>query len=82
MIRKDLCIPEWQWQIGAFVMLLTWFELIVFFSQFQLVGVYALMFVRVLSTFARVTTLALLLIIAFTLTFYMLLSHPGYQVCF
>lgn len=78
--QKDLCLREWQWQIGAFVMLLTWFELIVFFSQFQFVGVYALMFVRVLCTFMKVMTLALLLIIAFTLTFYMLLSHPGYQV--
>ena len=78
--EDDLCLLKWQWQIGAFVMLLTWFELIVFFSQFQFVGVYALMFVRVLQTFVKVMTLAFLLIIAFTLTFYMLLSQPGYQV--
>lgn len=78
--RKDFRLLEWQWQIGAFVMLLTWFELIVFFSQFQFVGVYALMFVRVLHTFVKVMTLAFLLIMAFTLTFLMLLSHPGYKV--
>ena len=80
LTQKGYCLLEWQWQIGAFVMLFTWFELIVFFSQFQIVGVYALMFVRVLRTFVKVMILAFLLIIAFTLTFYMLLSHPGYKV--
>lgn len=79
-IGNNLCLTEWQWQIGALVMLLTWCELIVFLSQFQFVGVYALMFVKVLSTFIRVMTLALLLIIAFALTFYMMLSQPGYLV--
>ena len=61
-------------------MLLTWFELIVFFSQFQLVGVYALMFIKVLYTFMKVAILAFLMILAFTMTFHMLLSQPGYTV--
>ena len=70
----------WQWQIGIGVLWLSWIEFIFLSTQFQLIGVHALMFIRVLKTILKFIPLALLLIIAFGLTFHFLLYQPQLMV--
>ena len=77
---KTFCLLAWQWQIGVAVLWLSWIEFIFLSTQFQLIGVHALMFIRVLKTIVKFIPLALLLIIAFGLTFHFLLYQPDLMV--
>ena len=72
-----LCVYSWQWQIGVVAVFLAWIVLISFFQKWPLTGVYVLMFVNVIGSFRKVVFLAVLLIIAFALAFYMLLFDPS-----
>ena len=74
------CVLAWQWQIGVTVIWLSWIEFIFLSTQFRLIGVHALMFIRVLKTMVKFIPLALLLIIAFGLTFHLLLYQPEIKV--
>lgn len=76
VLSKQFCLLAWQWQIGVAVLWLSWIEFIFLSTQFQLIGVHALMFIRVLKTIVKFIPLALLLIIAFGLTFHFLLYQP------
>lgn len=78
--KETYCLAGWQWQIGVFMLWLSWIELIILSTQFQLIGVHALMFTRVLKTFLKFIPLALLLIVAFGLTFHFLLYQPNLMV--
>ena len=78
--EKTFCLLAWQWQIGVAVLWLSWIEFIFLSTQFQLIGVHALMFIRVLKTIVNFIPLALLLIIAFGLTFHFLLYQPELMV--
>ena len=78
--EKTFCLLAWQWQIGVAVLWLSWIEFIFLSTQFQLIGVHALMFIRVLKTIVKFIPLALLLIIAFGLTFHFLLYQPKLMV--
>ena len=76
-----LCVPSWQWQVGVVAVFLGWSELIVFLQKWPLTGVYVLMFVNIVESFLKIACLALLLVIAFALPFYMLLFEPDEMVC-
>jgi hypothetical protein len=78
--KQLFCLLAWQWQIGVGVLWLAWIEFIFLSTQFQLIGVHALMFIRVLKTILKFIPLALLLIIAFGLTFHFLLYQPDFMV--
>ena len=78
--ENTFCLLAWQWQIRVAVLWLSWIEFIFLFTQFQLIGVHALMFIRVLKTIVKFIPLALLLIIAFGLTFHFLLYQPELKV--
>lgn len=80
-LHDNSCPYDWQWQIGVIATLLTWIEFMVLSIQFRVIGVYVLMFVKVLQTLAELALVAFLLIIAFGLTFYLLLYNPLYMVC-
>ena len=80
VLSKQFCLLAWQWQIGIGVLWLSWIEFIFLSTQFQLIGVHALMFIRVLKTILKFIPLALLLIIAFGLTFHFLLYQPQLMV--
>ena len=80
VLNKQFCLLAWQWQIGVAVLWLSWIEFIFLSTQFQLIGVHALMFIRVLKTIVKFIPLALLLIIAFGLTFHFLLYQPEFMV--
>jgi len=71
-----LCVYSWQWQIGVVAVFLGWIGLITFLQKWPVTGVYILMFVNILGSFLKIAFLALLLVIAFALAFYMLLFEP------
>ena len=71
-----LCVYSWQWQIGVVAVYLGWVGLITFLQKWPVTGVYVLMFVNILGSFMKIAFLALLLVIAFALAFYMLLFEP------
>jgi len=75
-----LCVYSWQWQIGVVAVFLGWVGLIAFLQKWPVTGVYALMFVNILVSFMKIAFLALLLVIAFALAFYMLLFQPDEMV--
>jgi len=75
-----LCPLYWQWQLGAVAIFLGWMNLIVFIQKFPLTGIYVLMFINILYTFLRTVMLSFLLVIAFSLTFYMAFFEPGITV--
>ena len=75
-----LCVYSWQWQIGVVAVFLGWVGLITFLQKWHMTGVYVLMFVNILGSFLKVAFLALLLVIAFALAFYMLLFEPDEMV--
>ena len=70
------CPESWQWQFGAFAILLAWLDLVLFLKKFPLTGVFVLMFLDVLHTFLKLITLSTLFVISFGLTFYMIFFRP------
>lgn len=77
---RDLCITHQSWQIGVFVMWLSWIEFIFISTQFQIIGVYAIMFTKVFKTLVKLVPLSLMLISGFGLSFHILLYQPQIQV--
>ena len=70
------CLPNWQWQIGAIAVFLSWIDLIIFFRKFPITGIYIVMFMDIFYIFWRMIILALMLVMAFALSFYMLFHNP------
>ena len=75
-----LCPEPWQWQIGAIAVFLAWIDLILFFAKFPQIGIYSLMFVKILSTFCKAVFVSALLVIAFALTLHMSFYEPSILV--
>jgi len=59
---------------------LGWIGLISFLRKWPVTGLYILMFVNIIVSFLKIAFLALLLVIAFALGFYMLLYEPDEMV--
>ena len=59
---------------------LAWFDLLLFMRKLPLFGVYVVMFIQIVYTFLRFMFLALLLIVAFGLAFYMLFVQVNESV--
>ena len=76
------CALNWQWQIGVVAVFLGWIDLVIFISKFPLTGVFVLMFTKILYTFLKMILLAVLLIVAFGLTFYMVFFDPDVNVSY
>ena len=70
----------WQWQFGAIAVFLGWLDLIIFIRKLPLTGIYVVMFVDIFYTFCRLFFLSLLLVIAFSLAFYMAFHEPDISV--
>ncbi len=78
--NDGFCLLNWQWQIGAVILWLSWIELIFLSTQFKIIGVHALMFMKILKTLIKFIPLAFLLIFGFGLTFHFLLVQPHLMV--
>ena len=75
-----LCVFNWQWQLGVVAIFLSWIGLISFLQKWHVTGVYILMFINIILSFLKIAFLALLLVIAFALAFYMLFFEPDEMV--
>ena len=75
-----LCVYRWQWQFGVIAVFLGWIVLITFLQKWPLMGVYVLMFMHVIKSYLKVALLALLLITAFGLAFYLQFFEPDEMV--
>ena len=62
---------HWIWQLGVLAIFQGWIVLIAYLQQWPCTGVYVLMLVHIIKSFLKVSFLALLLVVAFALTFYM-----------
>ncbi|XP_041358307.1 transient receptor potential cation channel subfamily A member 1-like isoform X2 [Gigantopelta aegis] len=65
---------HWQWETGAVVIFLAWFNALVFLHRFDFFGIYVVMFLEILRTLIQVLCVFSILIIAFGLAFFMLLG--------
>ena len=74
------CITSWQWQFGVVAIFLSWINLIIFIAKFPLTGIYVIMLINVCITFLKVALLASLLVVAFSLSFYMAFREPAIVV--
>ncbi|XP_063676952.1 transient receptor potential cation channel subfamily A member 1-like [Bolinopsis microptera] len=77
-------ISETEWQIGVFCLLVAWMNFMMFLIPG--IGIYIVMFVEVLQTFLKIMVVLILFIVAFGLTFNMVMvqfpsySNPGYSI--
>ena len=71
------CAHNWQWQIGALVLCLGWFNLIIRLKEFPYTAIPINMFINICITFLKVLFLPVLLLVAFALPFYMLFVHKA-----
>ena len=74
------CPKGWQWQIGTIAVFLVWIDFMLFFDKFPWIGIYVLMFVKVVSTFVETLLVSSLLVVGFALTLYMIFHEPSIEV--
>lgn len=74
------CISKGQWQIGAIALFLAWVNAVTFIKLVPRLGVYVLMFQKVICSFLKMFFLGMLLVVAFGLTFHMLFREPSAMV--
>ena len=66
------------WELGSFVVLLAWFNFVVFLGKLPHLGIYILMFLHVITTFFRVFLLALAFLVGFSISFYMVFRQQNF----
>ncbi|EDV27906.1 uncharacterized protein TRIADDRAFT_52919 [Trichoplax adhaerens] len=64
-----------QWAVGSITILLAWFNLLDYLQNLPTIGIYVAMFRSVSLTFFKVGALLVFLIVAFGLSFYIILGH-------
>ena len=75
-----LCPTHGAWQVGIVVILFAWVNLLLFFNKWPLLGKYIAMFQAILLRFLKVLIIAVVLLVAFSLAFYMALYEPELPV--
>lgn len=66
-----------QHSAASITVFLSWFELLLLLQRFDQVGIYVVMFLEILQTLIKVLMVFSILIIAFGLSFFVLLSNVG-----
>ncbi|XP_019858431.1 PREDICTED: transient receptor potential cation channel subfamily A member 1 homolog [Amphimedon queenslandica] len=74
--NQCFCAHPWQWQVGVIAVFLSWIALIFSIRKLPIVGIYVVMFARIFKNFIMVLILAVLLISAFAIPFYMVFYDP------
>lgn len=69
--------PDWQWQLGAFAVFLTWFNFILFLQTVPFFGLYIFMFLEVLTTLLNFIFVVGIFAIAFAVVFCILLLNQA-----
>ncbi|CAL4076212.1 unnamed protein product, partial [Meganyctiphanes norvegica] len=78
MVIPVLCGTEWrnqQFNSAAVAVFSAWVTLLIYLQRFDSIGIYIVMFLEILNTLLKVLAVFSILIIAFGLSFYVLLSH-------
>lgn len=63
--------------IGSFLLTCSWLNLLSYFRQWPLLGIYIIMFTEVLKTVAKFMVILVIFIVAFGLGFHIMLSDRG-----
>ena len=71
------CAPPWQWQIGALVMFMAFFNFVLLLKGLPWFGVPINMLLNIIAVFLRLVYLPILLILSFAFPFYMLFIRGG-----
>ncbi|KAL3315545.1 hypothetical protein Ciccas_005825, partial [Cichlidogyrus casuarinus] len=72
-IRRD-----WQWQLGACAMFLAWMVLLLFIRKIPHTGIYIILFLKVCRTFIRFSVIYGLFLLAFAMTWNVLVGNHDY----
>ncbi|KAH8259773.1 hypothetical protein KR026_010148 [Drosophila bipectinata] len=72
--KPDGAINTIHYSAASIAVFLSWFRLLLFLQRFDQVGIYVVMFLEILQTLIKVLMVFSILIIAFGLAFYILLS--------
>ena len=75
-----LCPTRGQWQAGVIAVFLAWFDLLFFLNKWPLIGIYIEMWRRIIVNFLKIAILAVFLIFAFGITFYLTFHEPHLKV--
>ncbi|XP_068249556.1 transient receptor potential cation channel subfamily A member 1 isoform X2 [Palaemon carinicauda] len=81
MVTPILMNREWStdhFNSAALAVFTAWFSLLFYFQRFDYIGIYIVMFLEILNTLLKVLFVFSVLIVAFGLAFYILLSHGGH----
>ncbi|XP_035438055.2 transient receptor potential cation channel subfamily A member 1 isoform X2 [Spodoptera frugiperda] len=83
MVIPTICnyFEEIQFSAASITVFLSWFELLLLLQRFDQVGIYVVMFLEILQTLIKVLMVFSILIIAFGMAFYILLSK-GHHLSF
>lgn len=68
---------SWQWEAGAVAVFLAWFNCLLYLQRFDFFGIYVVMFLEILRTLVQVLCVFSILLIAFGMSFYMLLNKES-----
>ncbi|XP_023702416.1 transient receptor potential cation channel subfamily A member 1 isoform X3 [Cryptotermes secundus] len=71
-------LTKLQLSCASITVFLSWFNLLLYLQRFDQVGIYVVMFLEILQTLIKVLIVFSILIIAFGLAFYILLSRGGH----
>ncbi|KAM7358745.1 transient receptor potential cation channel A1 isoform 2-T2 [Cochliomyia hominivorax] len=74
VFKSDGSITNVHYSAASISVFLSWFRLLLFLQRFDQVGIYVVMFLEILQTLIKVLLVFSILIIAFGLAFYILLS--------
>eukprot|EP00057_Strongylocentrotus_purpuratus_P029349 XP_011683823.1 PREDICTED: transient receptor potential cation channel subfamily A member 1 homolog [Strongylocentrotus purpuratus] len=68
-------LPDWQWELGAYAVLLAWINFMFFLKTAPFVGTYILMFIEVISTMLKFLLVAGIFICTFAVVFCILIIN-------
>lgn len=74
------CASVLQWQVGTVAVFLAWMDLILYLNKWPLLGVYIEMLWKIARRFFTVLFIAILLLFAFSLAFYLTFYDPHTSV--
>ena len=66
---------NWQWQVGAVSVTMSWLNLLSNVRKFPFLGIYVVMFTDVMQTFLKFSIICALFVVAFSMGFYALLRR-------
>lgn len=70
------CPFNWQWELGAIAVFLSWIDLVIIIRKLPVTGIYVVMFMNIFYIFLKLAFLAILLILAFGFSFFMIFHNP------